>query len=72
MKKFNLLSRAEMKKVMGGVFDPESIDGELGAFGKCTVKTTCATGSVECTSDSGKCRKGDKYVQCDSDAYIYC
>ena len=57
---------------MGGVFESESIDGELEAFGKCTVKTTCATGSVECTSDSGKCRKGTNYVQCVNDSYIYC
>ncbi len=45
-----------MKKVMGG-----SEEEEL--FGNCTVKATCPTGSVECTSDVGKCRKGNNYVQ---------
>jgi hypothetical protein len=36
MKKFNLLSRAEMKKVMGGNLDDESIDdGGISGGGVC-------------------------------------
>ena len=68
MNKLNLLSRAEMKKVKGGTAEDEAV----GTLGKCTVKTNCSNGSVECSSDSGKCRKGSDYVQCDNDPYIYC
>lgn len=69
--KFNkgeVLTRAQLKKVMGG--DGSGTGSDV--FGKCTVKTTCSTGSVECSSDNGKCYKGRDYVQCDSDATIYC
>jgi hypothetical protein len=49
MKKANLLSRAEMKKVMGGVFEPESIDG--GGGGKC--KGICIAEGNSCPTEHG-------------------
>ena len=68
MKKVNLLSRAEMKKVMGGV------------VGSCTYTQTCAAGSVSCTSTNNVCNwvYGDagktytKGVQCDQDPENLC
>lgn len=51
MKKMNLLSKAEMKKVMGG--DDGTI-GEIGGQG------TFTSGSASCTSSTGNC----KYLYC--------
>jgi hypothetical protein len=58
MKKFNLLSRAEMKKVMGGVFEPESIDGEFGT--KCYA--CCPNGDAKSSmcSDKVTVKTGEK------------
>ncbi len=65
MKKVNLLSRAEMKKVIGG-------SEPIGGVGSCSVTVTCNNGSITCSSTAGKCWKGTVSVQCDSDPVVYC
>ena len=55
-----------MKTIMGGA---EEVPGS------CTVTVTCPPslpGTVSCSSDKGKCKKGILYVQCDSDDEIWC
>jgi hypothetical protein len=55
MKKVNLLSRAEMRKVMGGVAD-ETIGNEEGpnCTSKCTKDSDCSGGDNSCK----KCATG--------------
>ena len=48
MKKLNLLSRAEMKKVMGGVVDTEVIGEGPNCTSKCTSDSDCSGGDNSC------------------------
>jgi hypothetical protein len=68
MKKAIVLSKAEMRNVMGGT----DVEEEVNEYGKCSVKLNCSNGSVECSSDQGKCRKFATWVQCDNDPAVYC
>jgi len=56
MEKVNLLSRAEMKKVMGGLESVEPIDGGEGpnCTSKCTKDSDCSGGDNSCK----KCATG--------------
>jgi len=55
MKKLNLLSRAEMKKVMGGTVDTEVIGEGPNCTSKCTSDSDCSGGDNSCK----KCATGD-------------
>ena len=80
MSKFNKLSRAEMRDVLGGnppVGGCGTIDSDCGT---CTVTVTCANKTtVSCTGSGGNCHQQDDnhfgttgYVQCDKDAKVSC
>ncbi len=68
----DLLSREQMKKVMGG-----SGIGSGGGNGTCTVSSNCPDvngqqiNPVSCTSDSGNCSRGTQWVECDG-TYKFC
>lgn len=72
MKNAKLLSKAEMKNVLGG-------NAPVGGVGTCTVSFTCgSSGSISCSSDKGVCKRGpssdteNAWVQCDDDPKTYC
>ncbi len=64
MKKANLLSKAEMKNVMGG-------NPPVGELGTCTFK--CPDELTECTSATGDCERGGqgdyRWIKCDGKKY---
>ena len=75
MKKFNLLSRAEMKKVMGGNLDDESIDGEGGGGGDADANVKACAGKSEGSSCSYKGSSGSTlYGNCVKGTWtsLYC
>ncbi|TCD27789.1 hypothetical protein EZ456_07525 [Pedobacter psychrodurus] len=68
-----VLTRAQLKKVMGG------LGSESGTPGSCTVTFVCGTsGTISCTSANGICKREpatkteNAYVQCDDDPKTYC